>query len=112
AAALAFGLFCTLPASDAIDTISNAVTPPVAAKFGSLGFVSPAQGQPLTKSPADALNAYSKAVNDFRSILRQRRAQIVANQALPNLPGQPLYLARNAMMSAYKDLTDALPSRI
>jgi hypothetical protein len=31
---------------------------------------------------------------------------------LPNVPGQALYLARVAMMSAYKDLTDALPSRI
>jgi hypothetical protein len=51
-------------------------------------------------------------VNDFRSILAQRRAQIDAKQALPNLPGQALYLARNAMMSSYKDLTDAVPSRI
>ena len=31
---------------------------------------------------------------------------------VPNLPGQALYLARNNMMSAYKDLTDALPSKI
>ena len=46
------------------------------------------------------------------SILGQRRAQINSNQRLPNLPGQALYLARNNMMSAYKDLTDALPSRI
>jgi len=28
------------------------------------------------------------------------------------LPGQALYLARNNMISAYKDLTDALPSKI
>jgi len=28
------------------------------------------------------------------------------------VPGQALYLARINMMSAYKDLTDALPSRI
>ena len=48
----------------------------------------------------------------FRSILSQRRAQIDAKQPLPNLPGQALYLARNSMISAYKDLTDALPSRI
>ena len=34
------------------------------------------------------------------------------DKPLPNLPGQALYLARLAMMSAYKDLTDALPSRI
>jgi hypothetical protein len=44
--------------------------------------------------------------------LDQRRAQINSNQRLPNLPGQALYLARNNMMSAYKDLTDALPSKI
>jgi hypothetical protein len=41
-----------------------------------------------------------------------RRDQLASNQPLPNLPGQALYLARIAMMSAYKDLTDALPSKI
>jgi membrane-bound lytic murein transglycosylase len=66
----------------------------------------------LTKSQSEALRAYEKAVNDFKSILRQRRAQINSKQKLPNLPGQALYLARNAMISTYKDLTDALPSRI
>ena len=81
---------------------------------GNLGFVSPAMGQPaaLTKSQSDTLNAYNAALNQFRSILSQRRAQINAKQQLPNLPGQALYLARNGMISAYKDLTDALPSRI
>ena len=76
--------------------------------------MSPAQGQPaaLTKSQSDALNTYNNAVNDFRSILGQRRAQINSNEGLPNLPGQALYLARINMMSAYKDLTDALPSKI
>jgi len=44
--------------------------------------------------------------------LRQRRAQIESKQPLPNLPGQAIYLARNNMISAYKDLTDAVPSRI
>jgi hypothetical protein len=48
----------------------------------------------------------------LESILSQRRAQINSNERLPNLPGQALYLARLNMMSAYKDLTDALPSRI
>ena len=73
-----------------------------------------AQGQPpaLTKSQSDALNTYNNAVNDFKSILGQRCAQINSNQRLPNLPGQALYLARINMMSAYKDLTDALPSKI
>ena len=72
-----------------------------------------ARAQPaLTASQSDALNRYDKALNDFKSVLRQRRAQIDAKQPLPNLPGQALYLARNALMSAYKDLTDAVPARI
>ena len=33
-------------------------------------------------------------------------------QPLPNLPGQAVYLARLKVMSTYKDLTDAVPSRI
>jgi hypothetical protein len=82
--------------------------------IGNLSFVSPALGQssPLTKSQSDALNAYNKTVQDFRSILSERRAQINSNQKLPDVPGQALYLARINMMGAYKDLTDALPSRI
>jgi hypothetical protein len=71
-----------------------------------------AQPAALTQSQSDALAAYDKAVREFKSVLGQRRAQINARQPLPNLPGQALYLARLAMMSAYKDLTDALPSRI
>ena len=73
-----------------------------------------AQNEPptLTKSQSDALNTYNNAVNDFKSILAKRRVQINSNQGLPNLPGQALYLARINMMSAYKDLTDALPSKI
>ncbi|WP_245283819.1 hypothetical protein [Bradyrhizobium sp. URHD0069] len=71
-------------------------------------------GQPgtLTKKQSDALSTYNDAVKNFESILGQRRAQINSNQRLPNLPGQALYLARNNMLSAYKDLTDALPSKI
>ncbi|HEY6700511.1 MAG TPA: hypothetical protein VI137_06780 [Pseudolabrys sp.] len=82
--------------------------------MGNLGFVSLASGQPaaLTKSQSDALNAYNKTVQDFRSILGERRAQINSNQKLPDVPGQALYLARVNMMGAYKDLTDVLPSRI
>ena len=78
--------------------------------FGALH----AQAQPgaLTQSQQEALEAYRKAVNDFKAVLSQRRAQINSHQPLPNLPGQALYLARNAMISACKDLTDALPSRI
>ena len=69
-----------------------------------------ALAQPAAQS--DALNTYNKAVSDFRSILGQRRAQISSKQPLPNLPGQDLYLARNKMLGAYKDLTDAVPAKI
>jgi hypothetical protein len=99
--ALALGLFTLL--SIAIDTI-----------VATAAALDPAMGQSgtLTKKQSDALNASSNAVNSFKSILGQRRVQINSNQRLPNLPGQALYLARNDMMSAYKDLTDALPSKI
>jgi hypothetical protein len=73
---------------------------------------SPATAQTaLTKPQSDALDTYNAAVKNFEAILAQRRAQIASKQ-LPNLPGQALYLARNAMMSARKDLTDVLPSKI
>jgi hypothetical protein len=113
-AALAFGLFLTPPGFIAIDTTINTVASLFSAATGNLGFISPAMGQPgaLTKKQSDALNTYNNAVNNFESILRERRTQINSNQRLPNLPGQALYLARNSMMSAYKDLTDALPSKI
>jgi hypothetical protein len=80
--------------------------------IGSLMSAAQAQPAPRPKSPSDALDAYNKAVDDFRSILNQRRAQLGSRRKLPNRPGQALYLARNTMISAYKDLTDALPSRI
>ena len=101
--ALALGLF-TPPVLIATDTIV----------ITAAALVSPALGQPgtLTKEQSDALHAYGNAVNSFKSILGQRRIQINSNQRLPNLPGQALYLARNDMMSAYKDLTDAVPSKI
>ena len=77
-------------------------------------FVVPARSETatLTKPQSDALGAYNNALNAFRSILNERRAQIDGKQKLPNLPGQALYLARNAMMSTYKDLTSVLPSKI
>jgi hypothetical protein len=113
-AALALGLFFTPPASIAADAIITTVASLVAAAIGNLGFMSPAMGEPvaLTKKQSDALNTYNNSRSRFESILGQRRAQINSNQRLPNLPGQALYLARNNMMSAYKDLTDALPSKI
>jgi hypothetical protein len=107
-AALALGLlFASALVTDMVMTL-------VPADIGNVGFISAAQGQPaaLTNSQSDVRDAYDKALNHFRSILSERRAQLNAHQPLPNLPGQALYLARNAMMSAYKDLTDALPSKI
>jgi hypothetical protein len=106
AAALAFGFLITLSVFDVIDAIANTVT-----LHGNLSFSSRAQAQ-LHPAQSDAVSAYNKSVNDFRSILNQRRAQIDRHQQLPNLPGQALYLARNNMMSAYKDLTDAFPAKI
>ena len=113
AAALAFALSAA-PVSSALDAIIDTIAPRGPAAIGDLGFVSSARAQPatLTASQAEALNVYDKAVNDFKAILRTRRTQIDSNQPLPNLPGQALYLARNAMLSAYKDLTDALPAKI
>ena len=112
-AVLALGLFFTPPVSIAIDAMINTVVSLVS-PAGSLSFISAAMGQPdvVTKKQSDAQNTYNKAVSDFKSILDERRAQINSNQPLPNLPGQALYLARINMMSTYKDLTDALPSRI
>jgi len=85
----------------------------VSIAIGNPGLVSPAMAETatLTKAQSDALAAYNQALGNFERLLSQRRAQI-AGQRLPNLPGQALYLARNGMMSAYKDLTDAVPSRI
>ena len=86
----------------------------VAALAVGLWFVPTASAQTgaLTKQQSDALKAYDSAVKNFEQVLGERRAQIDAGQALPNLPGQALYLARNGMIGARKDLTDVLPSRI
>jgi hypothetical protein len=67
-----------------------------------------AQSAALRKEQA----AYDKALREFKAVLAQRRAQIDAKQALGDRPGQALYLARREVMSTYKDLTDAVPSRI
>ena len=85
-----------------------------AAAITRVGLTSPAASQALelTKTQSDAINSYKEAVSRFKSVLRQRRAQIDSKQKLPDLPGQALYLARNDMLSTYKDLTDVLPSKI
>jgi hypothetical protein len=56
----------------------------------------PAMGQPvaLTTRQSNALDTYTYALSNFKSILRERRSEIDSNQRLPNLPGQALYLAR------------------
>src|SRR3954469_19338942 len=77
------------------------------AAAGNAALTSPAIAQ-----QADALAAYTNALAQFKAVLAERRRQIDSKQPLPNLPGQALYLARNGMMSTYKDLTDAQPSRI
>ncbi len=84
------------------------------AVIGPAGFVCSAKSQPAqtTQAQADAVAAYDNAVSQFRAVLAERRAQIDAKQPLPNIPGQALYLARINVMSTYKDLTDAIPSRI
>jgi hypothetical protein len=117
--ALVLGLFFAPPVSIAVDAIIDTLVSLASPTAGNptvrnFRFTSPAMGQPiaLTSAQSDALNAYNGAVKNFELVLGQRRAQINSNQALPNLPGQALYLARNNMMSAYKDLTDAVLSKI
>ncbi|MBO0764122.1 MAG: hypothetical protein J2P50_05995 [Hyphomicrobiaceae bacterium] len=70
-----------------------------------------ARSTPLTEAQVGAIAAYDKALRDFKAILAEGRRQIEA-QRLPDRPGQALYLARLQVMSTYKDLTDAMPSRI
>jgi hypothetical protein len=78
---------------------------------GQFGITSPALAQTVAAAKPDGLSAYNNALSRFKSILAERRAQIDAKR-LPNLPGQAVYLARNDVIGAYKDLTDAEPSRI
>ncbi len=75
-------------------------------------FVDSARAQSLTPNQASAQAAYDDALARFKAVLAERRRQVDAKAPLPNLPGQDLYLARVAVMSTYKDLTDAIPSRI
>ena len=86
----------------------------VAVGIGGRGFVTSALAEPsaLTKAQAATRAAYDTALREFKEILAKRRAQIDAKEALPDLPGQAIYLARIRVMSTYKDLTDVLPSRI
>ena len=92
----------------------TAMTPHAAAIRTALAFVLllgvPSTAQQLQQP--DALGAYTTALSRFKSDLADLRNRINAKQALPNLPGQALYLARNALIGSYKDLTDANRSKI
>jgi hypothetical protein len=70
------------------------------------------QAMAAVNSQSEAMSSYNEAVSRFKYVLRQRRLQIDSKLPLPDLPGQALYLARNDMLSAYKDLTDAVPPKI
>src|SRR5690349_3147165 len=87
-----------------------------AAAFATVAFLvttpAVAQGGAPTPKQSEALATYERALGEFKSILAERGRQIEAKEPLPNLPGQALYLARVAVISSYKDLTDAMPSRI
>jgi hypothetical protein len=87
-------------------------TAAIAALALTLTTFAASRAQSPTTKQSDALAAYDRALGDFKAILAERRGQIEAKQPLPNLPGQAIYLARVAVISAYKDLTDAMPSRI
>jgi hypothetical protein len=79
---------------------------------GGAGLATPAAAQATAQEQAAARAAYEAALRAFKAVLAERRAQITAGETLPERPGQALYLARLKMMSTYKDLTDAVPSRI
>ena len=113
-AALGLGLVLAPLAFLASDAIRDAGRSFAIPMIGHYRFISPAMGQEsaVTQRQSDALAAYDQAAAKFELVLRQRRAQVSSHQPLPNLPGQALYLARNDMISAYKDFTDALPSKI
>ncbi|MEJ2375116.1 MAG: hypothetical protein P8Y71_06705 [Pseudolabrys sp.] len=109
ASVLLIGFLCTAAGSTAADAIA------ITAYYLTNGITAAAaKAEPamLTKAQAKALNRYDHTVAAFKAILAERRAQINSDQKLPNLPGQALYIARINMMSAYKDLTDAIPSKI
>ena len=109
-AALVAGFLVTPPVSIATDAMFGPAASLVAAVTGQLGAMPPAMAQPAAQS--DALHAYDAAFRKFEQVLDQRRALIDSEQPLPNLPGQAVYLARNGMIGAAKDLTDAMPSHI
>ena len=105
---LVFGFLFTAANS----TVVGAVTATSQATNVVAAATARAEPAKLTGAQAKAQAAYDKAVVAFKAILAERRAQISSHQPLPRLPGQALYLARVEVMSTYKDLTDAIPSKI
>jgi hypothetical protein len=107
-------ILLAMPSTSPFSVLTVLVLALVASGVGGARFAKFAVAQPavLTKEQTAALAAYDKALREFKAILAQRRAQIEGKQKLPSLPGQAIYLARLKVMSTYKDLTDALPSRI
>jgi hypothetical protein len=98
----------------ALVTLASLLGVVAAGVGGLLGAVTPAAAQRTASAneQAAAQTAYDSALRAFKAVLAERRAQIEAKAKLPERPGQALYLARLAVMSTYKDLTDAVPSRI
>lgn len=103
------GIIFTAAHSSIVDAVTITSSQPLNAVMAATVSTEPAK---LTKTQTQALRAYKKALDGFKAILAKRRAQINSHKKMPRLPGQALYLARINMMSAYKDLTDAIPSKI
>ena len=80
AAALIVGLLFTNSGFTAINTTMD-VACLLAVNLRSFDLISTARAQApeLTQSHLDAVDAYNKSVRDFKSILSERRAQIVRN---------------------------------
>jgi hypothetical protein len=104
------GQFCR----GAVPAVALAIGLCVAAHVDGIGLTRAAAAEPaaLTQAQSEALDRYNMAVEDFKTILGERGEQIKSHAKLPERPGQDLYLARVQVMGTYKDLTDALPSRI
>ena len=90
---IVLGLLIAPPVPDLSDNFSREFASLAPSRVAPLSFISAAQAQTdtLANSPSDPVRAYHNALDRFKSILRERRAQIDSNRQLPNLPGQALY---------------------
>ena len=101
-AVLALGLFFMPPASHRRRCASSAPS----RRFVPDGFRQSrpdfvphgAQPRALSKQQSDALDAYNDAVKNFERSWASGARRSIPVRPLPNLPGQALYLARNAMI--------------